>query len=99
MSRTISAEMYSKLSSLLMFPTKALCQKTQQTGKFAVHSFENRCNPVELFCVLPPRITMEDKYANPWRTLSSRQVYDNPWISVREDEVVRPDGRPGIYGV
>ncbi|HZS03801.1 MAG TPA: NUDIX hydrolase [Blastocatellia bacterium] len=42
---------------------------------------------------------MEDKYANPWRTLSSRQVYENPWISVREDQVVRPDGRPGIYGV
>jgi len=39
----------------------------------------------------------EDK--NPWRTLSSRMVYDNPWIRVREDQVVHPDGRPGIYGV
>jgi 8-oxo-dGTP pyrophosphatase MutT (NUDIX family) len=36
---------------------------------------------------------------NPWRTLSSRMVYDNPWIRVREDQVVHPDGRPGIYGV
>lgn len=36
---------------------------------------------------------------NPWETLSSREVYDNPWITVREDAVVRPDGRPGIYGV
>ena len=36
---------------------------------------------------------------NPWRTVSSRQVYENPWISVREDQVVRPDGEPGIYGV
>lgn len=36
---------------------------------------------------------------NPWTTLSSRQVYDNPWISVREDQVLRPDGSPGIYGV
>jgi 8-oxo-dGTP pyrophosphatase MutT (NUDIX family) len=40
-----------------------------------------------------------DDEANPWHTLSSRSVYDNPWISVREDEVIRPDGQPGIYGV
>lgn len=36
---------------------------------------------------------------NPWETVSTRVVYDNPWIRVREDSVVRPDGRPGIYGV
>lgn len=36
---------------------------------------------------------------NPWRTLGTRYVYENPWISVREDEVIRPDGHPGIYGV
>ncbi len=36
---------------------------------------------------------------NPWRTLGSRRVYENPWISVREDRVIRPDGEPGIYGV
>jgi 8-oxo-dGDP phosphatase len=36
---------------------------------------------------------------NPWRVVGSRSVYVNPWIVVREDEVVRPDGSPGIYGV
>ncbi len=36
---------------------------------------------------------------NPWTTLDSRHVYENPWIDVREDQVVRPDGRLGIYGV
>jgi 8-oxo-dGTP pyrophosphatase MutT (NUDIX family) len=36
---------------------------------------------------------------NPWTTLSSRSVYENPWIKVREDQVLRPDGQPGIYGV
>lgn len=36
---------------------------------------------------------------NPWKTLSSRAIYSNPWISVREDQVIRPDGQPGIYGV
>jgi 8-oxo-dGTP pyrophosphatase MutT (NUDIX family) len=37
--------------------------------------------------------------ANPWKTLGSRQVYENPWVKVREDQVLRPDGQPGIYGV
>ncbi|PWD49628.1 NUDIX hydrolase [Serinibacter arcticus] len=34
-----------------------------------------------------------------WQQVSSREVYGNPWISVTEDEVVRPDGGTGIYGV
>jgi len=37
--------------------------------------------------------------SNPWTTLSSRTVYENAWIRVREDQVLRPDGLPGIYGV
>jgi len=37
--------------------------------------------------------------SNPWTTLGSRSVYENPWIRVREDQVIRPDGSPGIYGV
>jgi len=36
---------------------------------------------------------------NPWQTNSTREIYNNPWIRVREDQVIRPDGRPGIYGV
>ncbi len=36
---------------------------------------------------------------NPWKTVSSRIVYENPWMRVREDQVIRPDGKPGIYGV
>ncbi len=36
---------------------------------------------------------------NPWITQSSRIVYQNPWIRVREDQVIRPDGGPGLYGV
>ena len=34
-----------------------------------------------------------------WSTLASRDVYENAWIRVREDEVRRPDGTPGVYGV
>jgi 8-oxo-dGTP pyrophosphatase MutT (NUDIX family) len=40
-----------------------------------------------------------DEKENPWRTLSTMEVYENPWIRVREDKVVRPDGEEGIYGV
>ncbi len=40
-----------------------------------------------------------DLARNPWRTLSSKKVYQNAWIVVREDRVVRPDGKDGIYGV
>jgi 8-oxo-dGTP pyrophosphatase MutT (NUDIX family) len=41
----------------------------------------------------------EHDRSNPWKTVSQRPVYDNPWIAVREDRVIRPDGQPGIYGV
>lgn len=40
-----------------------------------------------------------DAPGSPWHTLDSRVVYRNPWIAVTEHEVVRPDGRRGIYGV
>ncbi len=33
------------------------------------------------------------------RTVRSREVYRNPWMSVREDEIERSDGSPGRYGV
>lgn len=36
---------------------------------------------------------------NPWTTLSTRVVYDNQWIHVREDQVINPAGGPCIYGV
>jgi ADP-ribose pyrophosphatase len=35
---------------------------------------------------------------NPWKKLKSRVVYDNPWIRVVEDDVIKPSGNPGIYG-
>lgn len=36
---------------------------------------------------------------NPWKTTASRIAYENAWIRVREDQVIRPDGTPGLYGV
>jgi len=36
---------------------------------------------------------------NPWTILSTREVYNNPWIRVREDQVINPSGGNSIYGV
>ena len=35
----------------------------------------------------------------PWKTLSSRQVYQNPWTRLREDVAEMPNGKTTIYGV
>jgi ADP-ribose pyrophosphatase len=35
----------------------------------------------------------------PWRTLGSRPIYANKWLSLREDVVEMPDGRTTMYGV
>jgi 8-oxo-dGTP pyrophosphatase MutT (NUDIX family) len=33
------------------------------------------------------------------KTVSSRQVYRNPWCSLREDIIERSNGQPGLYSV
>jgi ADP-ribose pyrophosphatase len=35
---------------------------------------------------------------NPWTTLSSKNIYENPWINVTEHQVINPSGGRGIYG-
>jgi 8-oxo-dGTP pyrophosphatase MutT (NUDIX family) len=35
---------------------------------------------------------------NPWQILSSQEIYDNPWISLTEHQVINPNGGRGIYG-
>jgi ADP-ribose pyrophosphatase len=34
----------------------------------------------------------------PWKIKESNIKYRNPWIEVVEDQVIRPDGKPGIFG-
>ena|SRR5579859_4767223 len=41
----------------------------------------------------------EDQHAHSIATLTTREVYRNPWLSVREDQILRSNGKPGIYGV
>ncbi|MCG7596980.1 NUDIX domain-containing protein [Mycobacterium sp. C3-094] len=33
------------------------------------------------------------------RALASRQIYQNNWLTIREDDIQRPDGSHGIYAV
>lgn len=47
----------------------------------------------------PSPAALRSAAGNPWKTVASHPVYDNPWITVREDRVIRPDGLHGIYGV
>jgi len=34
-----------------------------------------------------------------WKTLSSREVYQNPWMRLREDIAEMPSGKTTLYGV
>ena len=40
----------------------------------------------------------ESALSSPWKTLESKIVYSNPWITVEEDKVITPAGTEGIYG-
>ena len=35
----------------------------------------------------------------PWRRRARRVAYENPWLDVWHDEVDRPDGSAGVYGL
>ena len=35
---------------------------------------------------------------NPWKPQSTRVIYDNPWLSLHEDEVINPGGGISHYG-
>jgi len=36
--------------------------------------------------------------SNPWKFIRRREVYENPWIQVQEDEVINPAGTTNSYG-
>lgn len=37
--------------------------------------------------------------SGPWTRRTRTVAYSNPWLTVWHDEVTRPDGTPGVYGV
>jgi 8-oxo-dGTP pyrophosphatase MutT (NUDIX family) len=36
--------------------------------------------------------------SNPWKTLSVRRVYANPWLELWEERALDPSGAPALYG-
>jgi ADP-ribose pyrophosphatase len=47
----------------------------------------------------PERFPPVPQARAPWKTATSRPVYENRWMRVREDVAELPDGRTTIYGV
>jgi ADP-ribose pyrophosphatase len=39
------------------------------------------------------------KQHGPWQIVREHLIYTDPWIHVRKDDVIRPDGQPGIHTV
>ena len=37
-------------------------------------------------------------YASTWKPQSTKNIFDNPWFSVDEDEVINPGGGLSHYG-
>lgn len=36
--------------------------------------------------------------SNPWQFIRSREIFQNPWFEIREDEVINPAGSVNFYG-
>jgi 8-oxo-dGTP pyrophosphatase MutT (NUDIX family) len=72
------------MKSSINLKKKYLALRTDQIRKVQMNHDELQRLPVES--------------TNPWRTLSSTNVYDNPWITLTEFQVLNPAGNPGIYG-
>ena len=45
-----------------------------------------------------PTIRTMNEHHNPWKILKEKPLYDNPWISLTEFDVLNPAGGKGIYG-
>lgn len=44
-------------------------------------------------------IMTDHRDQSPFETLSSKIAWSSPWFQVRQDEILLPDGRPGVYNV
>lgn len=69
--------------------TSTFVQHTDRTADLAVVT----TNPLPVADAAPTQSPAG------WVTTSSRVVYENPWIEVREDTVIRPNGAECIYGL
>lgn len=42
---------------------------------------------------------MINKMVGPYTVLDTKEIYKNPWLTLREDKVIRPGGSEGIFGI
>ena len=42
---------------------------------------------------------MSQRTIGPYKVLETQSIYQNKWLSVREDKVVHPGGNEGIFGI
>jgi 8-oxo-dGTP pyrophosphatase MutT (NUDIX family) len=68
---------------------------TDQAGYAKLELIYTVCKHVGCIIATPQYMSEE---RGPWKRESSTLVYRNHWIKVHEDKVIRPDGKPGIYG-
>ena len=40
-----------------------------------------------------------ENHVNPWKKISGKRLYENPWMSVEEHRVINPTGSESQYGV
>lgn len=41
----------------------------------------------------------EKEQENPWKTLTTDIIYDNPWIKLTRHNVINPSNKPSVYSV
>jgi ADP-ribose pyrophosphatase len=44
-------------------------------------------------------LTQDLSRKDPFKVITSEMAYENPWIKVEHQSVIRPDGKPGVYGI
>ncbi len=42
---------------------------------------------------------MTTSLPRPFQTIASRIAWECPWYRIRQDDIITPDGRPGVYNV
>jgi ADP-ribose pyrophosphatase len=44
-------------------------------------------------------MAIKGKKRGPWRVIATNVVYKDPWVTLLKDDVVRPDGKPGVHAI
>ena len=47
---------------------------------------------------MKPKTAKLKSQPNPWKQQSNKQVYENPWFCLEEDDVINPGGGLSHYG-